>query len=69
MNGLANVYWSSYEYEYEGACGMIVSVSVRTNLDSGISMCINVGMCMVLKSHLHLKRNTPAKKEHDPLNA
>ena len=34
--GLGN--WSSYEYEYDGACAMIVNVSVRTDLDSGIIM-------------------------------
>ena len=40
------MYWSSYEYEYDGAYAMIVNVSVRTILDLGISICMNLGMCM-----------------------
>ena len=46
MYEFGNVYWSSYEYEDDGAYAMIVNVSVRTNLDSGISICMNLGMCV-----------------------
>ena len=40
------MYWSSYEYEYDGAYAMIVHVSVRTILDSAIGICMNLGMRM-----------------------
>ena len=40
------MYWSSYEYEYDGAYAMIVNVSVRTNLDSAISICMKLGTRM-----------------------
>ena len=40
------MYWSSYEYEYDGAYAMIENVSVHTNQDLGISICMGLGMCM-----------------------
>ena len=34
----------TYEYEYDGAYATILNVSVRTNLDLGMSICMHLGM-------------------------
>ena len=48
------MYWPSYEYEYDGAYAMIVNVSVRANLDSAISICMNLGMRMGHEMNIHM---------------
>ena len=48
------MYWPSYEYEYDGACAMILNVSVRANLDSAISICMNLGMRMGHEMNIHM---------------
>ena len=54
MYEFGNVYWSSYAYEYDGAYAMIVNVSVRANLDSAISICMNLGMRMGPEMNIHM---------------
>ena len=48
------MYWPSYEYEYDGAYAMILNVSVRANLDSAISICMNLGMRMGHEMNIHM---------------